>query len=61
MLDRLKILVLLQLKNKSKRFDRMSKHMYASIAVQAVIFSCCECDYDIGTPCYQEYFLYPCE
>ncbi len=37
MLERLKVLVLLQLKNKSKRFDRMSKRIYASIAVQAVI------------------------
>src|SRR5690554_6688755 len=37
MLERLKILVALQLKNKSKRFDRMSKRLYAEIAVQAVI------------------------
>ncbi len=37
MIERLKVLILLQLKNKSKRFDRMSKHIYASVAVQTVI------------------------
>ncbi|MCK9166480.1 MAG: hypothetical protein WCS12_02725 [Acholeplasmataceae bacterium] len=37
MLKRLRILTLLQLKNKSKRFDKMSKRLYTSIAVQVVI------------------------
>lgn len=37
MVKRLRILILLQLKNKSKRFEKMSKRIYASIAIQAVI------------------------
>lgn len=39
MFERLKILTLLQLKNKTRRFDKLSKRIYASIAVQAVILA----------------------